>query len=144
MQFTHTKHYENNKIHEKYYIDGKEVEKHTYETLDNDAFEEHIKNIKPKVNKGCVDLKQPSLVSICNHLESPEEFHAEINGIVNHIKVSDVNNGACKIIEIINIVREQQYMAGYIDGITNVKDDLNSCIIKLAKNRYGGKPGVQR
>lgn len=27
---------------------------------------------------------------------------------------------------------------------TNVKDDLNSCIIKLAKNRYGGKSDVQR
>lgn len=144
MEFTHTKYYKDNKLHEKYYINDKEVEKHTYEALDNDAFEEHVKNTKPKEKKELIGLKQPSLKSLSNHVDSPSEFHDAITDIVNYIKMSNMSNSACKIIDMIDVISEEQYMVGYTDALINIKDDLNSAVIKLAKSRYGGKSDVQR
>ena len=144
MEFTHKKYYKDNKLHERYYINDKEVEKHIYESLDNDAFEEHMKNIKPKDKKGHIDLKQPCLPSLCSHIENPNEFHDAITDIVNYIKMSNISNGACKIIDVIDVISEEQYMIGYTDALINVKDDLNSCIIKLSKSRYGGRKDAQK
>lgn len=132
MEFTYKRTYKSNKLYEKFLIDNKEVDKHTYDLLDTDSFE-NIKNTKIDKETAVANMKYPNIHPISEKVKNKDEFIDAIVEIVNHIKVSKVNDGVENIIELIESVGNEQYLIGYADAILQLKDDLGVAYVKFVK-----------
>jgi len=133
MDFTHKKTYKKNQICENFYINDIEVDKHIYDTLDDDEFEINIKNVKAKRIRSGIDEKQET-IPLCQTTQDPNGFYKEIIEIVNYIKISNVNDCVDKIVQIIDAIGEEQFKTGYVQALLSTKSKIDEEITKKYRN----------
>jgi len=136
MEFTQKKVYKKDKVYETYFIDNKQVDQYVYESLDNDAFEKHIKNMKLKKQESNIDIKKIQSEPIINQVENIEDFNDIIVDIVNYIKISKVSDAVERIVTALDDVADQSYTNGYINAFITMKDNLDMTINKIIKKTY--------